>query len=70
MLVDSWFDKYLGVVILIRVIDGVIKKGMTIKMVSTDLEYMVDNVGIFTPKKVYTNILYAGDVGFITARIK
>jgi GTP-binding protein LepA len=70
MLVDSWYDKYLGVVILIRVMDGRIVKGMNIKMLSTDAEYIVDRVGIFTPKKVIVNELSAGDVGFITGSIK
>ncbi len=70
MLVDSWYDKYLGVVILVRVIDGVLKKGMNIKMMSTNSEYIIERVGIFTPKKIVINELSAGDVGFITGSIK
>lgn len=70
MLVDSWYDQYLGVVILVRVIDGVVKKGMQIKMMSNNAIYTVDNVGIFTPKKVMVESLTPGSVGFITASIK
>jgi GTP-binding protein LepA len=70
MLVDSWYDKYLGVVILVRVIDGVLKKGMNIKMMSTNSEYIIERVGIFTPKKIVIDELSAGDVGFITGGIK
>ncbi|WPX97117.1 translation elongation factor 4 [Candidatus Bandiella euplotis] len=70
MLVDSWYDKYLGVVILIRIIDGSIKKGMAIKMMATDAEHLVERVGIFTPKKLPVDGLNAGDVGFITGNIR
>lgn len=70
LLVDSWYDPYLGVVILVRVVDGSIKKGMKIKMMSSGTQYSVDNVGIFTPKKVSVDELRAGEVGFITANIK
>ena len=70
LLVDSWYDSYLGVVILIRVVDGVIRKGMKIKMMSNDSVYSVDSVGIFTPKKVILEELRAGEVGFLTANIK
>ncbi len=70
MLVDSWYDAYLGVIILIRVIDGSIRRGQKIKMIFTNAEYQVDNVGIFTPKKVMIPELSVGDVGFITASIK
>ncbi len=70
LLVDSWYDPYLGVVILIRVIDGEIKKGQKIKMMRADVTYTVDNVGYFTPKKVMTGILTAGQMGFFTASIK
>lgn len=70
LLVDSWYDPYLGVVILVRVVDGSIKKGMKIKMMSSGTQYSVDNVGIFTPKKVSVEELRAGEVGFITANIK
>ena len=70
MLVDSWYDKYLGIVILVRVIDGKLRKGMSIKMVSTNAEYIVEKVGIFIPKKVTMDELGAGDVGFLTGNIK
>lgn len=70
LLVDSWYDPYLGVVILIRVVDGVIKKGQKIKMMQRGTSYNVDNVGYFTPKKIMTDALYAGEMGFFTAAIK
>jgi len=70
LLVDSWYDPYLGVIILVRVYDGVLKKGMNIRMMQTDSVYQIDNVGIFTPKKVMVKELSAGDMGFITASIK
>lgn len=70
MLVDSWYDSYLGVIILVRMIDGVLKKGQKIKMMSNDKVYLVDNVGIFSPKKIMIDELHVGDVGFITAQIK
>jgi GTP-binding protein LepA len=50
LLVDSWYDAYLGVVVLVRVIDGVLKKGQTIRMMGTDARYDVDRVGYFTPR--------------------
>lgn len=70
MLVDSWYDAYLGVVILVRVVDGVLKKGTKIKMLSTGFAYNVDSVGYSTPKKHYINELKSGEIGFITASIK
>lgn len=70
LLVDSWYDSYLGVVILVRIIDGTIAKDMRIKMMATGAVYNVDNVGVFTPKKTNTETLSAGEVGFITASIK
>ncbi|WP_333023433.1 translation elongation factor 4 [Wolbachia endosymbiont of Pentidionis agamae] len=70
ILVDSWYDTYLGVVILVRVKNGVLKKGMKIIMMSNNTVYQVDNIGIFTPKKVMTNELSAGEIGFITASMK
>ena len=70
LLVDSWYDQYLGVVILVRVFDGVLKTGQKIKMMSTGANYTVDNVGYFFPKKTMTEQLSAGEVGFITASIK
>ena len=70
MLVDSWYDSYLGVMVLLRVIDGTIKKGQTVKMMAADTEHLVDRVGIFTPKGVMVPELGPGEVGFITASIK
>ncbi|MDR1034580.1 MAG: translation elongation factor 4 [Holosporales bacterium] len=70
LLVDSWYDQYLGVVILVRIFDGVISSGTKIKMMSNGATYTVDNVGYFLPKKAVTEKLSAGEVGFITASIK
>ena len=70
LLVDSWYDQYLGVVILVRVFDGEIKAGMKMKMMATGASYVVDQVGYFLPKKAITEKLSAGEVGFITASIK
>jgi GTP-binding protein LepA len=70
LLVDSWYDQYLGVIVLLRIIDGKLKRGDKIKMMSTNAFYQVDTVGIFTPKKVKVDELGAGEVGFITAQIK
>lgn len=70
LLVDSWYDSYLGVVILVRVIDGVLRKNMRIKMMATNSSYNVENVGYFTPKKHISDILYPGEIGFFTASIK
>jgi len=70
LLVDSWYDTYLGVVILVRVIDGKIKKNMKIKMMSTNQDYVVEKVGVFTPKPKDINELNAGEIGFITTGIK
>jgi GTP-binding protein LepA len=69
-LVDGWYDPYLGVVILIRVIDGTISKGSKVKMVATGSTYTIESVGIFTPEKQIVSHLSAGDVGFFTASIK
>ncbi len=70
LLVDSWYDAYLGVIVLIRVIDGSIKKGQKIKMMAANATYTVDSVGFFTPKKVFCDELGAGEVGFINGQIK
>jgi GTP-binding protein LepA len=70
LLVDSWYDTYLGVVILVRVINGKISKSMKIKMMSTDQEYIIEKVGVFTPKATDVNELNAGEIGFITTGIK
>jgi len=70
LLVDSWYDTYLGVVILVRVINGKISKNMKIKMMSTNQEYIIEKVGVFTPKPKDVNELNAGEIGFITTGIK
>jgi len=70
LLVDSWYDSYLGVIILVRVIDGTLKKNMKIKMMSTDREYIVEKVGVFTPKAKDIDELNSGEIGFIITGIK
>ena len=70
LLVDSWYDSYLGVVILVRVIDGQIKKGMKIKLMSNDQEYVIEKVGVFTPKPTDIDLLSSGQIGFIITGIK
>lgn len=70
LLVDSWYDPYLGVVILVRIIDGTLRKNMRIKMMATNSVYTVENVGYFTPKKHISDVLHAGEIGFFTASIK
>ena len=70
LLVDSWYDTYLGVVILVRVINGKITKNMKIKMLSTGQDHIVEKVGVFTPKPKDVNELNSGEIGFITTGIK
>ena len=70
LLVDSWYDSYLGVVILVRVIDGSIKKGMKVKLMSTNQEYEIEKVGVFTPKAKDIEELNSGEIGFIITGIK
>ena len=70
LLVDSWYDSYLGVIILVRVIDGKIKKNMKIKMMSSNREYTVEKVGVFTPKPIDVKELNSGEIGFIITGIK
>jgi GTP-binding protein LepA len=70
MLVDSWYDSYLGVVILVRVIDGVIRKGQQVKFMQAGTLHLIDRVGCFTPKRVELPELGPGEIGFITAQIK
>ena len=70
MLVDSWYDTYLGVMVLVRVIDGVMKKGQIIRMMGTDAKYGIERIGVLTPKMVNVEELGPGEVGFITASIK
>ena len=70
LLVDSWYDAYLGVVVLVRVIDGVLKKGQKVKLMATGGHYQVERVGIFRPKQEMLAELGPGEVGFFTAAIK
>jgi len=70
LLVDSWYDTYLGVVVLVRVVDGVLKKGQRIKMMGSGAVYDVDRVGVFTPKMVAMGELGPGEIGFLTGSIK
>ena len=70
LLIDSWYDSYLGVMVLIRVKTGFLRKNMKIKLLISDTEYQIERVGVFTPKPTEVDILNAGEVGFITANIK
>ena len=70
LLVDSWYDAYLGVIALIRVYDGTIKKGTKIRMMQTGATHLVDRVGVFTPKLTEVESLGSGQLGFFTAAIK
>src|SRR6186997_698421 len=70
LLVDSWYDLYLGVVVLVRIVDGTLKKGQRIRMMGTNAAYEVDRVGVFTPKLTAAEELGPGEIGFLTAAIK
>ena len=70
MLIDSWYDAYLGVIVLVRVIDGTLKKGQRVKLMSTGASYQIERVGIFRPKQEMLDQLGPGEVGFFTAAIK
>jgi GTP-binding protein LepA len=70
LLVDSWYDVYLGVVVLIRVVDGTVRKGQKIRMMGTGAAYELDRVGVFTPKLLEMPELGPGEIGFFTASIK
>ncbi|WP_375175442.1 translation elongation factor 4 [Pseudooceanicola sp.] len=70
MLVDSWYDPYLGVVVLVRIMDGVLKKGDQIKMMQTGAKYAVDRIGVFRPAMQNVTELGPGEIGFLTAQIK
>lgn len=70
LLVDSWYDAYLGVVILVRVVDGYLRKGMKVRFMGTGATREIDRVGIFTPKHILVDELGPGEMGFITAAIK
>ena len=70
LLVDSWYDSYLGVVVLLRVVDGVLRRGQRIRLMGSGAAYEVDRVGVFTPKMVDVEELGPGEIGFLTASIK
>jgi GTP-binding protein LepA len=70
LLVDSYYDAYLGVVVIVRIIDGTLKKGQKIKMMAADAHYSVDKIGVFRPKMQDVTELGPGEIGFITAQIK
>ena len=70
LLVDSWYDAYLGVIVLFRIVDGVLKKGQRVRMMGTGATYDVDRVGVFTPKRIEMDQLGPGEIGFLTASIK
>ncbi|MBN9529664.1 MAG: elongation factor 4 [Alphaproteobacteria bacterium] len=70
LLIDSWYDAYLGVVVLFRIIDGVMKKGMKVRFMSNKSNYLVERVGVFNPKRTIVDELGPGEVGFLTAAIK
>src|SRR4029079_15301036 len=70
LLVDSWYDVYLGVVVLVRIVDGALKKGQRIRMMGTNAAYDVDRTGVFTPKLTPVDELGPGEIGAITPSIK
>lgn len=70
MLIDSWYDAYLGVIVLVRIIDGVLKKGDKIKMLNARATYGVDRIGVFRPEMANMDMLGPGEIGFLTASIK
>ncbi len=70
MIIDSWFDNYVGVVMLARVVDGVLRKGDRIRMMATNAVYPLEQIGVFTPKSIPRDELRAGEVGFLIAGIK
>ncbi len=70
MLVDSWYDSYLGVVVLLRIVDGSLKKGMRVRMMRTGASYEVDRIGVFMPKLIERDELGPGEIGFMIAAIK
>ncbi len=70
LLVDSWYDVYLGVIVLVRVHDGVLKRGMKVRFMSSGAVHRIDTVGVFTPKRAEIDQIGPGEIGFITASIK
>ena len=70
LLIDSWYDSYLGVVVLVRIMEGTLRKGQKITLMSTDADYQIERVGVFRPKQEMLDALGPGEVGFFTAAIK
>ena len=70
MLIDSWYDSYLGVVVMIRMVDGILKKGDKIIMMQSGAKYTIDSVGVLKPKIQNVDFLSAGEIGVFTASIK
>ena len=70
LLVDSWYDSYLGVVILVRVVDGQLARGQKIRFMATGAEYVIEKIGCFTPKMIDTDALLTGEIGFIITGMK
>ena len=70
LLVDSWYDTYLGVIVLVRILDGEMKKGQTVRMMGADARYTIERIGVITPKMIAVDALGPGEIGFITASIK
>jgi GTP-binding protein LepA len=70
MLIDSWYDAYLGVIVLVRIVDGTLKKGQRVKLMSTGASYQIERVGIFRPRQEMLEALGPGEIGFFTAAIK
>ncbi len=70
LLVDSWYDAYLGVVVLVRIVDGELKKGMRVRLMAADSNHLIEQVGVFTPKLTKVDRLGPGEIGYFTASIK
>jgi GTP-binding protein LepA len=70
LLVDSWYDSYLGVVVLVRIVDGVMKRGQRVRLMGAKASYTVDHLGVLTPKKIPVSELGPGEIGYMTAQIK
>jgi len=70
LLVDSWYDAYLGVIVLVRIMDGTLKAGMKVRMMGSDARHLIDKVGVFTPKMTEVAALGPGEIGYLTASIK
>ena len=70
LLVDSWYDSYLGVIVLVRIMDGTLKAGLKVRMMGNGARHLIDRIGVFTPKMTDTTTLGPGEIGFLTASIK